>query len=442
VDEAERILDEVAEPFRQTWEQRYLRELCRRKARPLVGHTDRVNCVGISADGKIVVTGSADKTVKVWDAATGKELLTLKHKGAVLSVAISADGQRIVSASDETAKVWDAATGKELLTLKHEGAVLSVAISGNGKHIVTGGLDGTVKLWDAATGAENRVFKGHNGRVITVAISAEGRRVVSAAATDGEPGRGDAPCAIKVWDAATGKETLTLPGPPRELAGKHLVAISADGRFIALGNKVLEAATGQEKLTLPEARVSGVAFSADGKHLITATRDNGAVKARDAVTGQEELSLGVEVRRRLGPHGGNFNLAISGDGRRVVVCRVWNNSSARVWDTATTPVRWTLSRVPPCAAFSADGRHILCPTLTTLWDAASGRKLLEIPVPGETHPQGGRGPSGHQPRRPAHRHGRQGVGGDADAARAAPGEVRVTRTPQVDDLTAVVVKRL
>ena len=76
--------------------------------------------MAFSPDGKRIVSGSEDKTVKVWDAATGQETLTLKgHTGAVTSVAFSPDGKRIVSGSeDKTVKVWDAATGQETLTLK------------------------------------------------------------------------------------------------------------------------------------------------------------------------------------------------------------------------------------------------------------------------------------------------------------------------------------
>jgi WD40 repeat protein len=88
--------------------------------------------VAISRDGTCIVSGSNDKTVKVWDAATGKEVLSLKgHTGQVRSVAISSDGKRIVSGSeDHTVKVWDAATGQEMLSLKgHTDSVSSVAIS-------------------------------------------------------------------------------------------------------------------------------------------------------------------------------------------------------------------------------------------------------------------------------------------------------------------------
>ena len=94
---------------------------------PLLGHTGQVTSVAISPDAKRIVSGSADKTVKVWDVATGRELLSLKgHTDAVRSVAFSPDGKRIVSGSgDKTVKVWDAGNG--------QGAALPQGTHGRGQ---------------------------------------------------------------------------------------------------------------------------------------------------------------------------------------------------------------------------------------------------------------------------------------------------------------------
>src|SRR5205823_3523953 len=132
-----------------------------------------------SADGKHIVSGSDDKTVRVWDAHTGQEALTLKgHTAMVTSVAFSAEGKRIASGSggfDQKkgnfgeVKVWDAHTGQEQFTLKgHTSHVLSVAFSADGKRIASGSQDQTVKVWDAPTGQETLTLKGHTGSVYSV----------------------------------------------------------------------------------------------------------------------------------------------------------------------------------------------------------------------------------------------------------------------------------
>ena len=114
-------------------------------------HTGGVYSLALSSDGTRIVSGSFGQ-VEVWDARSGRILLLLGHTGSVMSVAPSSDGTRIVSgSSDCTVKVWDARSGKNLLTLKgHTGYVYSVAISSDGTRIVSGGKDKTVKLWDGS----------------------------------------------------------------------------------------------------------------------------------------------------------------------------------------------------------------------------------------------------------------------------------------------------
>jgi len=123
--------------------------------RTLTGHSGGVWSVALSMDGRIVVSGSRDKTIKIWDMLTGKELRTLTgHSDVVDSVALSTDGQTLVSGSDDkTIKVWNIRTGKESGTLTgHSSEIWSLALTTDGQTLISGSRDKTIKIWDVQTG--------------------------------------------------------------------------------------------------------------------------------------------------------------------------------------------------------------------------------------------------------------------------------------------------
>jgi len=156
---------------------------------------------------------------------------------SIVSVAWSPDGKRLATESDDGAKVWDAETGKELLTVTGD----SVAWNSDGTRLATATREGA-KVWDAETGQELLTLSGPRGWVETLAWSPDGKRLAAAGS------------AVKVWDAETGQELLALSHSLTDIGLSHSVAWSPDGKRLAAGRgasvKVWEAETGKELVTV------------------------------------------------------------------------------------------------------------------------------------------------------------------------------------------------
>lgn len=152
-------------------------------------YDDYVSSVTFSPDGKYVVSGSWDKTARVWEASTGKEIARTTHADLVTSVGFSPDGKYVVSGSwDQTARVWEATTGKEISHITHDNLVNSVAFvpgvlvfGEGGKYIASGSDDKTARIWESATGKEvARMI--HDDAVIYITFSADGKHIISGSA--------------------------------------------------------------------------------------------------------------------------------------------------------------------------------------------------------------------------------------------------------------------
>ncbi|REJ44776.1 MAG: protein kinase [Microcystis flos-aquae TF09] len=241
-----------------------------KELRTLTGHSDRVRSVVYSPDGRYLASGSWDKTIKVWDVVTGTELRTLAgYSGWVWSVAYSPDGRYLASGSDDdTLTIWEVATGKQLRTLTgHSLFVMSVVYSPDGRYLASGNGDKTIKIWEVATGKELPTFTGHSSVVLSVVYSPDGRYLAS----------GSSDKTIKIWEVATGKELPTLTGHSREVMS---VVYSPDGRYLASGSqdktiKIWEVATGKELRTLTghSSSVLSVVYSPDGRYLASGSGD-------------------------------------------------------------------------------------------------------------------------------------------------------------------------
>ena len=247
----------------------------------LKGHTESVLAVTFSPDGKKIVTGSEDSTVRIWNTESGKELRKMVGLGGIVySVAFSPDGKKIVTGSghkDSSVRIWDAELGRELKNFK-TGYAFSVAFSPDGKRIVTGGVP-IASTWDAVSGRQLLALRGHTDAVVSVVFSPDGTKVAS----------GGWDRTLRIWDTESGRELRALQG--------H---------------------TGS---------VRSVAFSPDGKHVVSGGMDE-TVRIWNVESGK--------ILRRLEGHTGDVNsVAFSPDGKKVASGS--GDSTTRIWNVSTLP---------------------------------------------------------------------------------------------------------
>jgi COMPASS component SWD3 len=194
----------------------------------LTGHSESINSLAISPDGQLLVSGSEDTTIKLWDIERGECLATLeRHEAGVKSVAISPDGQLLVSGSaDNTIKLWqlcdrtsDPICPDPIYTLTgHTDWVKCLAISPDGQILASGSQDKTIKLWDLETGELKSTLAGHWGEVNSIAMTPDGQTLIS--------GGGSRDETIQLWHLGTGKQLHCLSGHQGAVAA---VAITPDG---------------------------------------------------------------------------------------------------------------------------------------------------------------------------------------------------------------------
>jgi WD40 repeat protein len=392
--------------------------------RPLHTLKHKAACrpAAFSADGKILLSYTDDtihsNTIHFWDVAVGKELRQIKHDKRICEIALSPDGKLLASIDcihtgwwhgDSRVRLWDAASGRQLRQLavsvkgpasKSPGMFFwKMALAPDGKTLLTGGTDGVLRVWDTATGRELRQIPGFCAMVSTFAFAPDGKKL---AVVDGD-------ITICVFDFASGTERVPSHGHRGHVAS---ISITPDGQTVVTSDnyKVLrfwELATGRE---LQSRAVTGSflqrtfpsQLQPDGRTYLT-FEENRTCRLRNLADGQELAGLrGHELR---------FPTALSPDGK-TLAARIADGKVGLI-DPATGVARQTLhppkvkespfkrsvapeqkallqearnERSVSGMAFTSDGRTLViwnADSIVTVWNVASGKKRRQFTGPTE-----------------------------------------------------------
>lgn len=352
-----------------------LRHLATRESpelvRELVGHAGWVNACAVTPEGRHVVSGSDDRTLKVWDLATGQAVTTLEgHASGVLACSITPDGRHVVSASsDNTLKVWDLAAGREVTALiGHAAPVSACAVTPDGRRVVSASDDRTLKVWDLMTGRAVATLEGHAAGVNACAVAQDGHHVVSGAEDR----------LIKIWDIETGREAASLVG---HASGVILCSLTRDGRRVVSGDRDrtlkvwdLETKRAVTSIAGHSNWTRSCAVTVDGHSVVSGAADR-TLKIWDLESGRDVASL-------AGHAAAVTSCAVTPDGRRVVSAS-WDKT-LKVWDLKTkrgfATSQGHAARVQTCAV-TPDGRRVVSGSLDKtlkVWDLESGREVATM----------------------------------------------------------------
>jgi WD40 repeat protein len=305
------------------------------RPRDLTGGHVAPSCMAFSGDGKILASGElVSNVVTLWDMTRGMELSTFAGTGWVDAVALSRDGGTLASAGNNTIFLWDTATGTKVRALAEdkENPVEAIAYSPDGKLLASGGFDKTIKLWDTVTDAPLRTLHGHTDPIHLLVFSPDGTRLASAC--EGALGMKTFDKTVRVWETATGRELFVLSGHAEAVKA---LAFSPDGEMLASGSEdntvnLWRVIDGAKVRTLAghTGGVGAVAFSPDGKMLASGGGDQ-TIRFWDAATGAELRTLRADAVE---------SLAFSPDGRTLVS---GSDREVRLWDVAAGTELSTLS---------------------------------------------------------------------------------------------------
>lgn len=301
------------------------------EVKALRGHGSRVEAVALNPTGKLAASGSQDGSVRVWDINGYAESRTIGsrtltgHADAVLAARFAADGRVLTASRDRTAKLWDH-SGVELVRFEqgHEFLATSAVFFDNGQRLVTGAGDNTARVWNVGSGAELMVMRG-TGRAGAVAVDPAGRLLAT----------GGSRSAAQLWNVATGERVAELMGHRAEITS---VAFNPSGTLLATGDDRGEIrlwklegnqATLTSTLTSHNRTITGLIFAAGGDQLYSSSGDN--------TSARWDVATGSEIREAVLKHPDWVSALdiVADQSHAVTACE---DGKVRVWDLASGQV--------------------------------------------------------------------------------------------------------
>jgi len=252
----------------------------------LKGHRKAIISIAFSLDGTRVVTASKDNTARIWDTYNGRELSRLQYDSLITSVAFSPDNKRVVTTSgDETVRFWSAVNGRELSHLTLKDSVRSAKFGPQGERLLTESLGDFISIRDAGDGRRLFAFPKY-GKVSTVAFSSDGKRIVATSYNS-----------AYIWDANNSRELFSL----KHDSSIASAAFSPDGELVVTASwdktaRIWDASAGVElSRLLHDAAVTSASFSPDSQQVVTTSEDN-TVHIWDTRDGRELSRLQLDNR--------------------------------------------------------------------------------------------------------------------------------------------------
>ena len=359
----------------------------------LKGHTQYIAGIAFSPNKKLIATGSADKTARLWNAHTGENIKTYKgHTHTVYTPVFSPDGNKLATRCNDSAlRLWDISTGKNIITHQREKQSVNFTFSPDSQTLALGSDAGEVSLWNTNTGEKIKTFAGHSSYVYSPLYSSDGNTIVTR-------GKGS----VRMWNVRTGENinTLNIRGAVNSVVHSpdgDLIAITAHEETVSLWNvetgQLLKTFEGHKKrgfdvlrrfslgkkqrrtFGMPPEHIRIARYSPNGKS-VTTVRDNNTVQMWNISTGKRIGKLIMPFKDD--PQESTTGVVYSPDGNTLATIQLGNlGGTVRLWDTSTGKLLKTLKGYTYCGnslIFSPDSKTIA----TGHWD---GTVLLwDIPT--------------------------------------------------------------